>query len=384
MIEAQPANKSKRFLYLLKSLISDDPSVRENQVILDSSEIPSLSSDLREWEAQQPPSLWAQLDIDAKVARANSDPCLPQESKDLYAKWMYHARKSYLVTKQIFSDKEAFEKLIKSIKRKSIKDLGDLGISKQVAERIFENHLMMEIAAELELDFSGSDKPGGYKDAMVESLKTDFYPYDGTYTPYIDVGWSSKGRIYGPPRLSLESVFHRPPFPLNGTPVTLYLISIDLPALGLGSSKQWKVGITKKHNIYGASKRSRFSGDLIKVISVVDSIRFSDGRDAFFLEQKIINVPSGSSDSRKASDFRVKVNPAFNSILRELIAKHGDYHKAKRELRDIAKGLGLGPSEWVWNGKSEEFVRHQFKALTSYAPYFGSVIDEYTQGELLL
>jgi hypothetical protein len=138
-----------------------------------------------------------------------------------------------------------------------------------------------------------------------------------------------------------------------------------------------------KKDIHGASGKSRFSGELVKAVSVIDSIRFSDGRDAFFLEQKILNVSSVSSNLRKASDFRVKVNPSFELVLRELMAKHGyDYQKATEELRDIAKGLGLGPSEWVWKGKSEEYVRRQFRVLTAYAPYFGGLIDDYSQGEL--
>jgi hypothetical protein len=67
------------------------------------------------------------------------------------------------------------------------------------------------------------------------------------------------------------------------------------------------------------------------------------------------------------------------------MAKNGyDYEGAVNYLKDLAKGLGLGPTEWVWKNKGEEFVRTRFRSLTSCAPYFGEVVNTYTQGELML
>jgi hypothetical protein len=206
--------RKKKYLQLLQSLLSDDPVVRSNQVILDSSDFVTLSEELREWLARQSYH-WVQLDTSAKILQAKSDCSLSQEAKDLFAKWAYQAEKQYLASIQRSSDKEAFEKHITKIKRQSIKDLRDLGISKQIAERIFHNHLLIEIAAELELDFSGLGEQEGHKQALTDSLKRDFYPYDGTNVPYIDIGWFSTGKIYGPPRLPLESVFRKTPFSLK-------------------------------------------------------------------------------------------------------------------------------------------------------------------------
>lgn len=315
--------KSKRYLQLLQSLLSDDPAIRENQVILDSFEFVTLSEELREWIARQSPR-WAQLDTSAQIAQANSDCSLSQEAKVLFAKWSYEAENRYLTSKQRSSDKEAFEKLIIKIKRQSIRELGDLGVSKQIAERIFSNHLLMEIAAELELESSGLDEQEVRQKIVTESLKRDFYPYDGTNVPYIDIGWSSTEKnIYGPPRLPLESVFRKTPFPLNGVPATLYLISINLPALGLGGGKQWKIGITKKSDIVGVTSRSRFSGELVSAISVVDSIRFSDGRDAYFLEQKIIHISNEDRYLKSATGIKPRVDTVSEAILHSIIAKNG-------------------------------------------------------------
>jgi hypothetical protein len=376
--------RKKKYLQLLQSLLSDDPAVRSNQVILDSSDFVTLSGELREWLARQSYH-WVQLDTSAKILQAKSDCSLSQEAKDLFVKWAYQAEKQYLASIQRSSDKEAFEKHITKIKRQSIKDLRDLGISKQIAERIFHNHLLIEIAAELELDFSGLGEQEGHKQALTDSLKRDFYPYDGTIVPYIDIGWFSTGKIYGPPRLPLESVFRKAPFPLKGIPATLYLISIDLLALGLGGEKQWKIGITKKSNILGTGGRSRFSGELVGAISIVDSIRFSDGRDAYFLEQKIIRASDEDRHFNKATSFKVRANPELESRIHELMAKNGyDYEGAVNYLKDLAKGLGLGPTEWVWKNKDEEFVETRFRSLTSCAPYFGEVVNAYTQGELML
>lgn len=378
-------NERKRYLQLRQDLLSNDPAVRENQVVLDSLEFVTLSAELREWMNHQSPH-WAQLDTSAQIALAQGDCNLSQEAKDLFAKWARESTKRYLASNQTLSDKEAFEKQIGNIKRQAINELGDLGVAKQIGERIFSNHLLMEIAFDLRLELSRLDDYNDPHKSLKESLKRDFYPYDGTKVPYIDIGWLSTEKcIYGPPRLPLDAVFRKPPFPLEGVPATLYLISINLPELGVGGEKQWKIGITKKSDVLGTSGKSRFSGRLNGFISDVDSIRFSDARDAYFLEQKIIHMSSQDKLSNKSSTFRVRLNPASESILREIMMENNcGYEVALGCLKDLAQGLGLGPTEWIWKGRSEDYVRSSFRSLVSYAPYFGDVVKTYIQAELPL
>lgn len=366
-------------LELMRSLLSDDPQVRRNQIIFDSSEAISLSDELRLWLKT---AQLGTLTVAEQVDLAFADPSLSQEAKKIFSEWAPHAKKSYDAGMQRLKDKEEFERKTRKLRNASVKSLRELGLGKNESERVYQNHLMLQIAYKLGLRLKDIRGGEDQRKELIASLKKDFYPYDASYVPFLDIGWFCLGRVYGPTEIDLDLLFEKAPFPLERNPATLYLVKIDMAKLGYDKPSQWKVGITQR-SVLGNKSGSRFSGKTRDAISVSRSIRFSDARDAFFLEQKIIKLSSYDSQIAFRGDDE-KLNALSKDDRHNAIRTRKAALTSKMQFvssRDL-KSHGIGPSEWVWEGRDDEYVESSFDRVVAYAPYFGEIIDECVQFEL--
>jgi hypothetical protein len=341
-----------------------------------------LSRGLKKWLLTLPES-YAKLSVEDKVLHAATDSTLTEEDRHLYALWAPQAASRFLSSKQRMLDVSAFEQLIKTEKTTSVKDLKKLGLTTQEAEEVFLNHLQISIAEEAGISLQDiRDTPDGCKD-LLDRLSEELYPYEGRGLPYIEVGWPRPFCFYGPMIWSWKNIFQKAPFPLENTATRLYLVEIDLPSLGFMLPKQWKVGITQKSSVLGKSSNARFSGKSKESITPIREVLFSDGRDAYFLEQKIIHLSKLDRAVMVRSE-REKSKGMSKHASSVLDAKQRHELEESWKIRVYAdiKRYGLGRSEWIWRERNRAFVTNAFDRIVAYSPYFGRIIDDYSQESL--
>lgn len=366
--------KISKYLSIIQSLISEDPEIRSNQIILDSSELIALSGELRSWIHSGAVN-FGDLRTEEQMDKVLSCSDLSPESKDLFRRWAHQADKRNAVDGQRRRDKEYFERKTRGIRNVSLRNLQDLGLSRSIAEQVYSHHLLLNIAAELDMDLWEIRNKFSRLAKLDMGFRSSFYPYDGWTVPWIESGWSVGGNIYGPMQLPWNEVFSKAPFVLNDVPASLYLVEIDLPKIGIDIPMQWKVGITKRE-VIGRKSNSRFYGETSEAVSVVRVLDFSDARDAFFLEQKLIAIARSDEISARAfedEEINAMTPSKRSKILSERKTKFNNRVKQLRSKE--LKRLGLGPSEWVWEGRTAEYVESSFDRITSYAPYFGETIS---------
>ena len=147
------------------------------------------------------------------------------------------------------------------------------------------------------------------------------------------------------------------PFKLKGAPTILYLISMDVGKIaGKESACIWKIGITKKRVIGQSAKSSRFHGKVGDNVSIMRQKLYKDGRDAFMIEQTIINMSRQEThyDKEKRGDFHEK-GKAFDAL----------------ESLDRRIANDLGYTEWIYPHKTEEEVVSIYETMTSYGEFHG-------------
>ena len=370
------------YLTKLKSVLSDDPSIRRYQTFADSTEFIILSQGLKKWLFTRSES-YAKLSVEEKVLHAVTDSTLTEEDRRLYALWAPQSAFRFLSSKQRMLDVSAFEQLIKTEKTTSVTDLKKLGLATQEAEEVFLNHLRISIAEETGISLQDiRDTSDGCKD-LLDRLCEELYPYQGRGVPFIEVGWPRPFCFYGPMIWSWKNFFQKAPFPLENTTTRLYLVEIDLPSLGFMLPKQWKVGITQKGSILGKNSNSRFSGKSKESITPIREVLFSDGRDAYFLEQKIIHLSKLDRAAMVRSEReKSRGMPRHTSSELDAKQKHELEESWKTRVYADIKSCGLGRSEWIWKERDRAYVANAFDRIVAFSPYFGRVVDDYSQGSL--
>jgi len=153
------------------------------------------------------------------------------------------------------------------------------------------------------------------------------------------------------------------PFKLDGQKVTLYFVKIDLGGIaGIESQYVYKVGITKK-DVIGDKSSARFHGKHGKHIKVLRQISYSDGKDAFLREQKVIeynarNKLSGKENPKTKEEACTYSKFVTNNLIPNQIWKF------------------LGSSEWVFSRLSEAEALLLFDQLTNHDAYFENAANE--------
>jgi hypothetical protein len=149
----------------------------------------------------------------------------------------------------------------------------------------------------------------------------------------------------------------RKPYKLKGTPTTLYLVCIDVGKIADRDSAQvWKIGITQKSVTGSSPKEARFYGKVGENVRVIREKLYKDGRDAFMIEQTIMNM----SDQETHYD-------------RERLERLHEKSKAFAVLESLDRRimLELGYSEWIYPYKTEEDVISIYERMTSYGEFHG-------------
>ncbi len=159
---------------------------------------------------------------------------------------------------------------------------------------------------------------------------------------------------YGP---NIEWYRTSPPSNIANTPVNLYFVKIDLSSIDESKKSIFKVGITKY------SIKERFRGYL-KYIRPLKFIEYSDGRDAWLREQKVVNYDRHRCfrdnlylkkvEIKEMSDKSTEIKESGNAKLLKGVKSH------------------LGKSEWVCEGFTENNAINLFNQLCDYPPYFNS------------
>lgn len=157
---------------------------------------------------------------------------------------------------------------------------------------------------------------------------------------------------YGP---NIEWYKTSPPFELANTPTNLYFIEINLSSIDKSKGIIFKVGITKR------SIEERFRG-YSKYIRILRFIEYSDGRDAWLREQKVINYDRHRRFGN--NDYAKEIVKKGKSIKSMENSELGD----TKLLKDIVSRLGQ--SEWVCKGFIESEALDLFDQLCDYPPYF--------------
>jgi len=154
------------------------------------------------------------------------------------------------------------------------------------------------------------------------------------------------------------------PYKLKGTPTTLYLICMDVGKIaGKESALTWKIGITRKSVIGNSSREARFHGVVGDNVRVIREKLFKDGRDAFMIEQTIIDMSHQETHYDRQRLGRLhESSKAFEAL----------------ESLDQRVVLGLGYSEWIYPFKTEEEVISIYERMTSYGEFHGDGNVAYT------
>lgn len=149
----------------------------------------------------------------------------------------------------------------------------------------------------------------------------------------------------------------RKPYMLKGTPSTLYLVCMDVGKIAdRDSAHTWKIGITQKSVTGSSSSVSRFYGKVGENVRVIREKLYKDGRDAFMIEQTIIQMSRQEThyDREKLGNLhgKSKAFEAFESLDRRIM-------------------LDLGQTEWIYPFKTEEEVISIYERMTSYGEFHG-------------
>jgi len=154
------------------------------------------------------------------------------------------------------------------------------------------------------------------------------------------------------------------PYKLKGTPSTLYLICMDVGKIaGKESALTWKIGITQKSVTGNSSREARFHGVVGDNVRVIREKLFKDGRDAFMIEQTIIDMSHQETHYDRQRLGRLhESSKAFEAL----------------ESLDQRVVLGLGYSEWIYPFKTEEEVISIYERMTSYGEFHGDGNVAYT------
>ena len=149
----------------------------------------------------------------------------------------------------------------------------------------------------------------------------------------------------------------RKPYKLKGTPSSLYLICMDVGKIAdRNTAKTWKIGITQKSVTGSSTSTARFFGKVGQNVRVIREKLFRDGRDAFMIEQTIIQMSHQEThyDLERLGRFHEK-SKAFEAL----------------EYLDGRIKTQLGSSEWIYPYKTEEEVISIYERMTSYGEFHG-------------
>ena len=176
---------------------------------------------------------------------------------------------------------------------------------------------------------------------------------------------TSEGQIYLLDNLIFKSGYgpnyfdwtQHKPFRLKNTQAKLYLVSIDVGKIaGHTSASVWKVGITKNQIIGKSMKTSRYFGVIGEHTKIIKEKTYRDARDAFMIEQTIINY------SKKES-FRDRER------LGELHTPSDAFEALKSMDSSISRYLGH--TEWIFPYRTKEEVIEVWDTMTSYGEFHG-------------
>lgn len=195
--------------------------------------------------------------------------------------------------------------------------------------------------------------------------------YQGLYplVPNLNVGgWTIYALVYdyyyGPSAFDWTGCS----LTLKSTPTTLYLIEIDFAKIKLGKHRTYKVGITQKEHVVGSARNARYAGACVPAIRVLGQIRFSDGRDAYLREQKILCYYKRQITLKHWGLLDA-------SLYRKESTKRQNIHRRISSLDSsgIVKKM-LGRTEWIFSGETEQEVMATFRQLTIHEPDFGVIL----------
>jgi len=149
----------------------------------------------------------------------------------------------------------------------------------------------------------------------------------------------------------------RKPYKLKGTPSSLYLICMDVGKIAdRNTAKTWKIGITQKSVTGSSTSTARFSGKVGENVRVIRQKLYKDGRDAFMIEQTIIQMSHQEThyDRERLGCLHEK-SKAFEAL----------------ETLDRRITLQLGQTEWIFPFKGEEEVISIYERMTAYGEFHG-------------
>jgi hypothetical protein len=147
------------------------------------------------------------------------------------------------------------------------------------------------------------------------------------------------------------------PYKLKGTPTTLYLIAMDVGRIAnRDSAVVWKIGITQKDVTGTSASAARFHGKVGENVRVIREKRYKDGRDAFMIEQTVIQMSHQETFyDRERLGIKYETSRAFEML----------------ESLDGQTISQLGYSEWIYPCKTEEEVASIYERMTSYGEFYG-------------
>jgi len=147
------------------------------------------------------------------------------------------------------------------------------------------------------------------------------------------------------------------PYMLKGTPSTLYLVSMDVGKVAdRESTTVWKIGITQKEVVGSSASSARFYGKVGEHVRVIREKRYKDGRDAFMIEQTIMDMSHQESFyDRQRLGISYEKSSAFEAF----------------DSLDKSIALQLGYSEWIFPHKAEDEVIAIYDRMTAYGEFHG-------------